>query len=597
MSSVMQSRAHRPLRSKSSDIMSCFSLHEASLDCRQLRLLIAATGTRHSSWAQPLVVRLSKDRRIEMRAVVDDPSPRLNQLIITIQNSPQSGERIDPESSSSRHSGLNICDLVEWADLLVCVPLDANSIGKMLASIADTFLDDLLRSWNRLQKGFIIVPGMDDSTWSNPLIQRQLDELQRAWPCIRVMEPILWHYEDAARPQQASNWGGFRGVLDLIQNQADLLNLGRDVEATTGVVAMSEDRAQILPGLPFELWSRVLSFTGDWELASALGISTILPIPAEWNSQAEEHGDPLHIYLHELERTVLTSNTVAICRKLSQAPSDFHILPVLVVKLIIRFALVEVLGYLERHHPQFFKPFDGTFLPSKASAYYPQAKVLDYWKNSPHFQNRHVYGTEAIDGASKNGHVQILQWWKQSELPLLYTNVSLEQASGNGLILVLDWWRDAAALDHSIVLKPGRSLLWAARNGQADVLRWWHLSGIQLGYSGGVTWTASRWGHAHVLETWRKLKGDDGIIFDGEEVTLTATAHRHVEVLEWWRRFARGLLAGMNGRGVRVEFPTRRIQEAVEGASEHKLGVQEWWFRYKLSLGSEPEGWPPFLHL
>ncbi|UKZ81017.1 hypothetical protein TrVFT333_008784 [Trichoderma virens FT-333] len=587
----MQSQSHQPPRPSATDMMACFSLREDSLDSRPLRMLITATGTRHSSWAQPLVVRLSKDRRIEMRAVVDDPSPRLNQLIITIQNSPIAQEQAGPEDVSSRRTGLNIHDLVEWADLLVCVPLDVKKIEALLAGEGDTFLDDLLRSWNEGQKGCIMVPGMDDNAWLNPLVQQQLGEVQRKWPCIRVMQPILWHYEDAAHPQQATNWSGFRDLLDLIQNQADLLNLGRDGEATTGVIAISDDDARASPGLPFELWSKVLSFTGDWELAAALGISTSLPVPTEWNTRAEDLSDPLLIYSHELERTVLTCNTAAICRKLSQAPADFQILPVLVVKLVTRFALVEVLTFLESHHPQLFKAFDGAFLPTKASAYYPQVKVLDYWKNSPHFQSRHVYDTEAIDGASKNGHVHILQWWKQSELPLLYTKVSLEQASGNGLISVLEWWRDAAALDHNIVLKPGRSLLWAATKGQPDVLRWWHASGIQMGYSGGVAFTASRWGHVHVLETWRKLQGDDNVVFDAEEVIFIATARQHVEVLEWWRQFARGMLDGMNGRGVKVKFRTRRIQEAVESAPK----AQEWWFRYRLSIGKDQDWWPLFL--
>lgn len=586
----MQSQSHQPLRPSASDMMACFSLREYSLDSRPLRLLITATGTRHSSWALPLVVRLSKDRRIEMRAVVDDPSPRLNQLIITIQNSPIVREQVDPENLPYRHSGLNVCDLVEWADLLVCVPLDTKRIENLLAGTGDTFLDDLLSSWNKAQKGCIMVPGMDDHVWLSPLVQQQLGEVQRAWPCIRVMQPILWHYEDAAHPQQATNWSGFRDLLDLIHNQVDLSNLGRDEDATTGVVAMLEDHSRTLPGLPFELWSKVLCFTGDWELASALGISTSLPIPAEWNTRVEDLSDPLLVYLHELERTVLTCNTAAICEKLSQAPADLHTLPVLAMKLITRFALVEVLTFLENSYPQLFKAFDGDFLPIKASAYYPQVKVLDYWKNSPHFQNRHVYDTRAMDVASKNGHVHILQWWKQSELPLSYTAVSLEQASHNGLIPVLDWWRDAAALDHSIVLKPGRSLLWAARGGQADVLRWWHTSGIQMGYVGGVAFTASEYGHAHVLEMWRKLQGDDNIIFDGEEVIFIATVRQHAEVLEWWYRLARGRLDGMNGRGVKVKFRTRRIQEAIESSPK----AQEWWFRYRLSKG-EDNDWPLFL--
>ncbi|UKZ85564.1 uncharacterized protein TrAFT101_001419 [Trichoderma asperellum] len=600
MSSVRQSPSHRPRRPSYSDSMACFSLDETSLESRQLRLLVAATGTRHSSWAQPLVVRLSKDRRIEMRAVVDDPSPRLNQLIITIQNSPLGGAQIDSEGSLFRQSGLNIRDLVDWADLLVCVPLDMNSIDKMLAGAADTFLEDLLRNWNRAEKGVIMVPGMDDNMWLSPLVQQQLDALQRTRPCIHVMEPILWHYEDAAHPQQTTNWSGFRHLLSLIQNQADLLNLGRDVEGTARMVPIPKDHThtQALPGLPFELWSRILRFTGDWELASALGIKVNLPMPTEWSIRAESLSNPLLVYSHELNWTVLSSNTAVICAKLSEAPADFHILPVLAVKLIIRFALVEVLAYLEVNHPRLFKAFDGAFLPTKASAYYPQVEVLDYWKNSQHFQNRHVYSTEAIDGASKNGHVQVLQWWKQSGLPLLYTKVSLEQASSNGHIPVLDWWLDTAARDCSIPLHSGRSLLWAAKNGHADVLRWWHTSGICVGYEGGVALVASKWGHVHALETWRKLKGDENVIFDAEEVIFTATAYGRVDVLEWWRRFSQGQLDGMDGHGVEVVFRTHKIQEAVKGNSEHKLGVQEWWFRYRLSMGNRSrEGWPPHLRL
>ncbi|KAK1244666.1 hypothetical protein MKX07_003465 [Trichoderma sp. CBMAI-0711] len=590
----MQSTSQQPPRPGASDMMACLSLGEASLESRRLRLLVTATGTRNSSWAQPLVVRLSKDRRIEMRAVVDDPPPRLNQLIITIQNSPVAQEQqVDPDNSSPRRSGLDIGDLVEWADLLVCVPLDMKGIGKLLAGTSETFLDDLLKSWTKAQKACIMVPGMDDGGWLSPSVQQQLGQVQTAWPCIRVMQPILWHYEDAAHPQQATNWSGFRDLLDLIQNQADLLNLGRDTESTVEVVDVPKSQSPTLPGLPFELWSKILSFTGDWELANALGITTNLPIPGEWNTQINDLGDPLRVYSRELERTVLTCDTNAICQKISQAPADFHMLPVLVVKLITRFALVGVLTFLEQNHPQLFKAFDGAFLPTKASAYFPQVEVLDYWKNSLHFRGRHVYDAEAIDGASKNGRVHILQWWKESGFPLLYTKASLEQASNNGRISVLDWWRNAAAVDHNIVLKPGRSLLWAASNGREDVLRWWHASGLHVGYAGGVAFTASRWGHANVLETWRKLQGDENVIFDAEEVIFIATLRQHVDVLEWWRRFAQGTLKGMNGRGMQVKFRTRRIQEAVESSPK----AQEWWFRYRLSLGKDQDWWPLFLRL
>ncbi|PNY25553.1 Uncharacterized protein TCAP_04505 [Tolypocladium capitatum] len=568
---------------------SCSSLNEMNTRNRRLRLLVAATGPRDTSWAQALVVRLSKNPEIETRAIVDDVVPRLTQTITVMENrslAPGQGDRADDIEFYRQQA----YELVKWADLMVCVPLDADGIAKMLAGISDTLLGEVLRGWN-IQKNVVLVPGMSTYMWTNPTTKRQLSKLYRKWNWIRVMTPILWHYEGVANPKRVPNWNGFKEVLGIIQNQADLLGLGRDVEIATSTAVVSDSDVRIQAKLPPEIWSMVIDYAGDWELAKALGMYTNLPMPQPWRLEPKDPSDALKVYEHELEWTVLTGNSAAICKKLSQSPPNFLDIPALVVKLVIRFALIEVLEYMEINRPDLFKAFDGTTLPTNASAYYPLTDVLDYWKQSRWFRDKHAYDAEAMDGASKNGHVRILDWWwRRSGLSLRYTETALEQASGKGHLLVLEWWRDAAAQDESIVLRPGRSLLWAAQHGRAHVLRWWDASGIPVAHGDGVAKVASRWGRVDVLETWRRLKGDSKLVFDAE-VLISSTIHQHVEVLEWWRKFAHGELEGMDGRKQPVEFRTCNIEEALEDSIGDQSKARKWWAQYGLDLRMRNEEW------
>ncbi|KAF4122178.1 Phosphopantothenoylcysteine synthetase/decarboxylase [Geosmithia morbida] len=566
---------------------------------RKLRLLVAATGPRDTSWAQALVVRLSKNAQIEMRAIVDDVVPRLTQTIIVMQNQSLVAGQTD-HADDIEFYRQQAFELVEWADLLVCAPLDADGISKMLAGVADTFLGEVLRGWDTQKKSIILVPGMSTHMWSNPMTKRQLSKIHRKWSWIRLISPITWHYEGGASTETAAhttkrvpNWNGFNEVLSIIKNQADLLGLGRDVEIATGVaaVAVPNGDVRVQAKLPPEIWTMILDHSGDWELAKALGVYTNLAMPAHWTLLPRDPATALHVYEHELEWTVLTCDAAAICKKLSQSPPGFQDLPAQVVRLVIRFALIDVLEYLEANRPDLFKAFGGTTLPTKASAYYPRTDILDYWKQSRFFRDKHMYDAEAVDGASKNGHVRVLDWWwRRSGFPLRYTETALEQASANGHLLVLEWWRDAAAQDDKVVLRPGRSLLWATQYGRADVLAWWDASGIPVAHGDGVAKMASRWGQVQVLETWRRLKGDSKLVFD-DEVLLAPTVHQHVHVLEWWRRFAHGELEGMDGRGQDVEFRTCNIEEALEDSIGDQSYVRQWWTSNGLNLGLRNEEW------
>jgi len=138
-------------------------------------------------------------------------------------------------------------------------------------------------------------------------------------------------------------------------------------------------------------------------------------------------------------------------------------------------------------------------------------------------------------------------------------------------------------------LKPGKSLLAAAQNNQASVVRWWDNSGIPISNSEAVAKVASQHGHIAVLDAWRELKGDK-MAFDNQ-VLVQPTKNGHVDVLEWWKDFSQG----KDGRpGARVEYKTCDIEEALEdsvGNQGQEDAVKRWWAKNGLNLGVEVSEW------
>jgi hypothetical protein len=564
---------------------------------RKLRLLIAANGPKDVAFAQAIAVRLSKESQITTRAIVDEMTHRLAQEIIVLQN--RVLKRGATDGTSNRD--IETCqqqafDLVEWADLLVLAPIDADTLAKMMCGVSDTLLLEVLRSWDA-SKRILLIPGMTTHMWENPVTKRQISKLHRKWGWIRVMPPILWHYEDGPTPKRVVKWDAFNEVVGIIKNQADLLKLGHNVEVAIqqGTAAVGAGRSA-QSSLPPEIWSIILEYTNDWELASSLGVFTTLPMPSEWRLDPKDPKDPLQVFMHELEWTLLTANTEAICKKLSEAPPSFRDLSALAVHLIFKFSLTDVLAYIEANFPHIFRCFDGKTIPTKASAYYGRTDILDWWVKSPSFLEKQ-YDAEALNGASGRGFVQVLEWWRRSGLPLKYTEAAFESASSKGHLHVLEWWREAFIQDPKIMPKPGRALLAAAQWGQIPVMRWWEDSGIPVDHQDAVCKMASRWGQVKVLDLWRELRGDDKIQFDNQ-ILIEATYHAHIPVLEWWRKYAHGELPGMNGRkGKRVEYKTMDVEEALEDSLGDQTIVRRWWAENGLNLGLGTSEWLKVRHL
>ncbi len=85
----------------------------------------------------------------------------------------------------------------------------------------------------------------------------------------------------------------------------------------------------------------------------------------------------------------------------------------------------------------------------------------------------------SMDNASKQGLVSLLDWWKQSGLPLKYTNSAMNWASLECQVAVLEWWKQSG-----LPLKYcDYAMDWASESDHVVVLDWWKQSGLSLRYS------------------------------------------------------------------------------------------------------------------
>ena len=598
-------------------------------ESQKLRVLIASCGSKDVAQAQALVVRLSKNTKIETRAIVDEQAfpHRLSQETPTLRNRPFRGSRdvdaFNEYSKSIERETLEFhkqqaYDLCAWADMLVLAPIDADTFAKMLHGITDCLLLEVLRGWD-ISKKILLVPGMTTAMWENPMTKKQLSKVRRKWQWVRVMQPILWFYEDERATKCMVGWDGFNELVDVIKNQAELMTIGHDVDiAAAGAANLARQNIRTDALLPPEVWTLIFEYVGDWEVAKALNIYTNIPTPGEWQRRPDEAKNDLNMYKRSLEWTMLTSPVPKIIEKLRVAPKDMSYLSSLCVKLVIKFCLTDILTYLEGNFKDlFWSSFGQKLLPTKASAVYGRTEILEWWRTSPSFLSKD-YTSEAIDGASKSGFVHILDWWRKSGLPLKYTTSALEQASSKGHILILEWWKQASlhqgsyhvdaetrhrhglpAVDEgsstpsetqpALKLKPGKSLLAAAQNNQPLVLRWWDNSGIPIQYPDSVAKVASQHGYVDVLDAWLELKGEK-MAFDNQ-VLVQPTKNGHVEVLEWWKRFSQG----DEGRpGGKVEYKTCDIEEALEdsvGNQTQEMEVKRWWAKNGLNLGVDVSEW------
>ena len=503
-------------------------------------------------------------------------------------------------------------EYARWADLLVVAPVHSDTLARMLHGIADNLILRIIRGWD-ISKRIILVPGMSTRMWENPMTKKQLSKLRRKWHWVQVMQPILWTIEwpmpdgevvfkgKTEQFKKKYEYEGHDELIETIEYQAGLMKMGQDNDLTLAKPSPAfQGNAKTKLRLPPEIWTIILEYLGDWEIANALGIFTKIKPPLKWLPHIESPNSLSS--MQNLEWIILTHPLEDVVTELDRNPEPPY-LSHICVELILKFSWIELLAHLEAHHQALFlSSFGQTLIPTKASAVFGKTAVLDWWKTSPSFLAKE-YTEEAVNGASGAGFVHVLDWWRKSGLPMKYSERALEQSCSHGHIHVLEWWKaesshhgayfvdnspsssspaqdTAAQRDPPLKLKVGKSICFAAQKGQADVIRWLHASGIPYSHEETVAKIASASGHTNILELWKELKGQK-MIFDNQ-VLVAPTKNGHAHVLEWWKNSS-----------LKVEYKTCDIEEALEDcinpAEERK--VKCWWAMNGLNLSVRTSEW------
>lgn len=569
---------------------------------RRRRLLLSTD----SAFADTVLPSLVQNPYIELRLITDEPSALLTGTNkIPHYMDTVDGQTFDKKTGARKWLKAKTAELCEWADMLLVAPIDAGAFGSMLAGLTNTLTLALLRGWVST-KPVILIPGMTVSEWDNPLTRRQLDELRRYWTWVYIVKPVLW---TSNGPEDLTTlpWDGLKDLHTTLQVTLNIPSVAESMataSSTKGKSAAtqstskgtqpsksgsntvsvlrnlqphwpkSEMKAQ---SLPFEIWLNIFEEQlGDWETAKAVGITTHLSVPQEWQSHLLKMSTPA-----SLEYTILRGSFAAIKKRIDALPR-WKPLSDLACHLIVKFSRTDILSYLtENHLDLLWTTSRLTNIPYRASAIYGNPTVLTWWRDAPALPNKE-YMADAMDGASRAGFIHVLDWWLHSGLQLRYSERALESASAEGRVAVLDWWKAAstnAPRNKPIAMKVGKSVLLAAQSGRTASLAWWDASGIPYSHAENVARIASTHGHVHVLDFWYRLKGPK-MIFDNQ-VLVGPTKNGHDHVLQWWKDC-----------GLRVEFKTCDIEEALEDAvSGADVRVRAWWERNGLNLGLGTREW------
>ncbi|OXV07728.1 hypothetical protein Egran_04511 [Elaphomyces granulatus] len=574
-----------------------------TLPCNRCKHVLLST---ESTLFDELFSPLARNSSIELRLISNEP------LALTAENGSLchmdalDGCTLDKNGRSWKWRMARSIELCEWADVFIVAPINAGTLGSMITGLTTTLTLSVLRSWNSA-KSVILVPGMTLTEWNNPLTDRQLKEIKQDWPWIVVVSPVLWKLA-AFNQMVRLPWSGLEKFYEALSKVLGLTSVVEDSIETngrahdsseTGVQPTNGDNPEE-PGendvtcsevakrkaetqekhtrsLPLELWFHIIEYhLGDWEIAKAIGLPTNLPVPKEWHPQILQMSMPA-----SLEYTILRGSFTSIKSRIDALPQH-KALSDLACNLIYKFSRTDILSYLSDNHPHLIrKSMRLINMPYHASAIYGNTDILAWWCNSTVFSTKD-YVADAVDGASRAGFINVLEWWRLSGLPFRYTERALESASAEGRVSVLKWWKNASAnapASNPIPLKVGKSVLLAAQSGSTASLAWWDASGISYSHSESVARIASTYGHVPVLKLWHRLRGSK-IIFDNQ-VLVGPTKNGHDEILEWWR-----------SSGLHVEFKTCDIEEALEDADPRaEERVRSWWTRNGLNLGVGPSEW------
>ena len=276
------------------------------------------------------------------------------------------------------------------------------------------------------------------------------------------------------------------------------------------------------------------------------------------------------------------------------------------IERVCYYGKTEILDYLKKTHKLTSCPKDALSSASKMG----HINVLNWWVNSG---IPLIYDKYAIDEACIYGEIDVIKWWINSGLKLIYTESALSYASSNGYTNILDCLKNSG-----IPLVYSSHALDCACS--VDVLTWWFDSGLKLDYTKHALYYASSEGNVDILKWWF----DSGLPLkypthemdtsyynadDAKDLTLgicvmnMASLRGHIEVLNFWldisikkniplkySKLAIDCFYGKNkvnvltwwkNSGLRLKYSEDAIDEA---SREGVLEILTWWFSSGLPL-------------
>ncbi|KAF8472781.1 hypothetical protein BDZ91DRAFT_449768 [Kalaharituber pfeilii] len=323
-------------------------------------------------------------------------------------------------------------------------------------------------------------------------------------------------------------------------------------------------RIRAVDKMPLELWSEIFEHLGNWQIATALQIPTRLKRPWDWVNATDLDVAILTGNLHEVKAVVDKDNPNEPL-KFTDAGAD----------VMVKWGYVDLLDHFFKHsYRNFLEVFQKDKVPPNEVAIrmeipwlasrYGQTKVLDWWlaNSSPNAVPTHVlplptpnslplpplyrkYDEGALNQASWQGHINVLQWWKDSGLPLRIGDV-MDWATVGGHISVLEWWKHSG---ENTNIMHRDALCIASTRGKIEFLEWFRNSGLQLTY--------------------------------GNDILAIITKKNKPESLEWWAK-----------SGLRIEYAISDIWEAIEDATTKGDEARDWWLARGVKFdGLDSEEW------
>lgn len=193
------------------------------------------------------------------------------------------------------------------------------------------------------------------------------------------------------------------------------------------------------------------------------------------------------------------------------------------------------------------------------------------------------YSHQAVDRASENGHIDVLQWWFNRYIfhgdQFRSTHMAIDQASERGLNHVLDWWW-WKKVNHDLEFRYHYAIDLASARGHLTTLEWW----LEKALNNGLKFTHSVMAvdqaainqHYHVLEWWLSKRDILGWKCSDRAI-IHACQKGCLEILDWFfEKFCLGLTD--------MQYDHLAIDSAI--AYGH-LEVLQWFFDRRSAIAFE----------